>query len=186
MSGKVVNRKADLGDAVRRDNLETELFIIADLDRVWVELAVGPSDLPLIAEGQAVAVSAHGLAKRATGKIVFVSPILDQDTHSARVVADVANTDGNWRPGSLITASVAIEERSSPLTVPASAVQSINNEQIVFVRTAGGFEKRAVRVGQSDDRLTEMLAGVRAGKFVAVTNTFALKAELMKSSFAED
>src|SRR5262249_38596751 len=62
IGGRVVERKVDLGTAVGRDNLETELFVIVDLDRVWVELAVSPGDLPVIKEGQAVAVSARGIA----------------------------------------------------------------------------------------------------------------------------
>ena len=41
--------------------------------------------------GQTVSVAAHGLAYRAVGKIVFISPMLDRETHSARVVAEIAN-----------------------------------------------------------------------------------------------
>jgi hypothetical protein len=36
MSGRIVDRKVDLGAMIGRDNLETELFTIANLDRVWV------------------------------------------------------------------------------------------------------------------------------------------------------
>jgi cobalt-zinc-cadmium efflux system membrane fusion protein len=186
MAGQVIDRKVDLGAVVGRDNLETQLFTIADLERVWVELAVGPSDLPLVAKGQIVSVTAHGLTKRATGKIVFISPILDRDTHSARVVVEIANPDGNWRPGSLVTAAVSIDERKFRLTVPTSAVQSIGKAQVVFVRTPDGFEKRDVMIGQSDDRLFEILSGAHPGEIVAVTNTFALKAEFMKSNLAEE
>ena len=185
IAGRVVDRKVDLGAAVGRDQLETELFTIADLDRVWVDLAIGPSDLPLVREGQGVAVTAHGLSERALGKIVFISPMVDRETHSARVVAEIANADGNWRPGSLVHCSVAIAERLTPLSVPASAIQTIGTDRVVFVRTAQGFEKRAVMLGQSDERITEVLAGVQAGDIIAVTNTFALKAEFLKSS-AED
>ena len=148
MSGRIVDRKVDLGAAVGRDNLETELFTIADLDRVWVELAVSPTDLPLVQEGQTVSVAAHGLAYRAIGKIVFISPMLDRETHSARVVAEIANPDGNWRPGSLVHCTVAIEEHSAPLTVPASAIQTVDKGQVVFVRTTEGFEKRPIMLGQ--------------------------------------
>jgi cobalt-zinc-cadmium efflux system membrane fusion protein len=42
-----------------------------------------------------------------------------------------------------------------------------------------------VTIGRSDDRISEVLAGVRAGETIAVTNTFALKAELLKG-MAED
>jgi len=181
MSGRVVDRKVDLGAAVGRDNLETELFTVADLGRVWVELAVGPADLPIVAEGQTVSIAAHGLAKRAIGKIVFISPMMDKDTHAARVVAEIANPDGNWRPGSLVHAAVAIEERSAALAVPASAIQTMGKTRVVFVRTPGGFERRPVTLGGGDDRLFEVLSGVREGETIAVSNTFVLKAEFLKS-----
>src|ERR1700719_1462299 len=185
ISGRVVDRKVDLGAAVGRDNLETELFTVADLDRVWVELAVGPTNLQAVAEGQTVSIAAHGLSKRAVGKIVFISPIVDRDTHSARVVVEIANPDGNWRPGSLVHAAVAIEERSVALAVPVSAIQTIDKMRVLFVRTSEGFEKRRVMLGDGDDRLFEVLSGVRDGETIAVSNTFALKAEFLKS-LAED
>jgi membrane fusion protein, heavy metal efflux system len=185
IAGRVVDRKVDLGAAVGRDQLEAELFTIADLDRVWVDLAVSPTDLPLVREGQTVSVAAHGLAYRAIGKVVFISPMLDRETHSARIVAEIANPDGNWRPGSLVHCTVAIEERSAAVTVPASAVQTIGKDRVVFVRMTDGFEKRPVVLGESDDRSSEVRSGVRAGEIIAVTNTFALKAEFLKS-LAED
>ena len=185
ISGRVVERKVILGAAVGRDQLETELFTVADLDRVWVELAIGPSDLPMVMEGQSVSVAAHGLAYRANGNIVFISPMVDRETHSARVVAEIGNPDGNWRPGSLVHCTVTIEEHSAPLTVPASALQTVGKGPVVFVRTLEGFEKRPVTLGQSDGRISEVLAGVRAGETIAVTNTFALKAEFLKA-LAED
>jgi cobalt-zinc-cadmium efflux system membrane fusion protein len=185
ISGRVVDRKVYLGEVVGRDNLETELFTVADLDRVWVELAVSPTNLPIVAEGQTVSVAAHGLSKRAVGKIVFISPMVEKETHSARVVAEIANPDGNWRPGSLVHCTVAIEERTAPLTVPVSAIQTIGKARVVFVRMPDGFEKRAVTLGDGDDRLFEVLSGVREGEIIAVSNTFVLKAELLKS-LAED
>ncbi len=185
ISGRVVDRKVDLGAAVGRDNLESELFTVADLDRVWVELAVGPSDLPIVREGQGVSIAAHGLSTRAAGKIVFISPMLDRDTHSARVVAEIANPDGNWRPGSLVHATIAVEQRAVALAVPVSAVQTIDRAWAVFVRTPEGFDRRAVALGDGDDRLFEVLSGVRSGETIAVTNTFALKAELLKSLAGE-
>jgi cobalt-zinc-cadmium efflux system membrane fusion protein len=69
--------------------------------------------------------------------------------------------------------------------VPTSAVQTIGRGKVVFVRMGGGFEKRDVMLGQSDDRISEIVAGIRAEEMVAVTNTFALKAEFLKS-LAED
>jgi len=115
ISGRVAERKVELGTAVGRDNLETELFVIVDLAHVWVELSVSSPDLPMIREGQSVAVTLRGFPDATTGKIVFVSPLLDKDTRTARVVAAIENADGRWRPGSFITAAIAIDERAAPV-----------------------------------------------------------------------
>jgi membrane fusion protein, heavy metal efflux system len=42
-----------------------------------------------------------------------------------------------------------------------------------------------VTTGQSDDRIVEVVSGLHAGEVVAVSNTFLLKAELLKA-LAED
>jgi cobalt-zinc-cadmium efflux system membrane fusion protein len=185
ISGRVVERKVDLGVAVGRDNLETELFVIADLDRAWVELSVSPDDLPLMRQGLPVAITTRGVAEKAEGSIVFISPMLDKETRTARVVAEIANDSGIWRPGSFVTGAIAFDQKSVALTVPASAIQTIGAEQVAFVRTRDGFVKRPLVLGRSDDRIVEVVSGLRAGEMIAVTNTFALKAELLKAQ-AED
>jgi cobalt-zinc-cadmium efflux system membrane fusion protein len=185
MAGRVVERKVDLGMAVGRDNLETELFVIVDLDRVWVELAVSPTDLPAVKEGQPVSIAARGIAEKAEGKVMFITPLVDKESRAARVVAEIANESGAWRPGSFVTAAVATGEQAVSIAVPTNAIQTIGAGKAVFVRTTEGFEKRAVVTGRSDDRLAEVLTGLKAGETIAVTNTFLLKAEFLKSS-AED
>src|SRR5712691_11621555 len=177
MAGRIVERKVDLGTAVGRDNLETELFVVVDLDRVWVELAISPADLPAIKEGQAVSITARSIADKVDGKIVFISPLLDKDTRAARAVAEIDNSGGVWRPGSFITAAIAVDEQSAPLVVPTSALQTVDREQVVFVRNSEGFEKRQVALGRSDDRSAEIASGLRPGETIAVSNTFLLKAE---------
>jgi membrane fusion protein, heavy metal efflux system len=185
LAGRVVERKVDLGAAVGRDNLETELFVIADLDPVWVDLAISPADLPLIKEGQAVSITTRGVAASVEGKIVFIGPMLDKDSRSARAVAEIANHDGMWRPGSFVTAAIAFAEQPVTLGIPTTAVQNIGAATVVFVKVSEGFQKRQVVLGQSDERTAEVLSGLRPGEVIAVTNTFLLKAELLKA-LAED
>jgi cobalt-zinc-cadmium efflux system membrane fusion protein len=185
IAGQVVERKVDLGTAVGRDNLETELFVIVDLERVWVEMAVSPSDLPAVKVGQPVSITARAVPGKAEGKVAFISPLVDRDSRSARVVTNIANGDGVWRPGSFITATIAVGEQSVAVAVPVSAIQTISDQKVVFVRTPEGFEKRPVTLGRTDDRLAEVVAGLESGVTIAVSNTFLLKAELLKAS-AED
>lgn len=180
ISGRVAERKVETGTAVGRDNLETELFVIVDLSRVWVELAVSSTDLPLVKEGQSVEVALRGVPETGAGSIVFVSPLLDKETRAARVVASLPNSDGRWRPGSFVTAAIAVERRDVAVAVPFAAVQIVDGRKVVFVRTNQGFERREVALGRRDGPVVEIASGLAAGDTVAVSNTFSLKAELSK------
>jgi len=179
IAGRLVERKVELGTAVGRDNLETELFVIVDLSKVWVELSVSSADLPLVREKQGVDITARaGQAGKA--QIVFVSPLLDKETRAARVVAALENPDRTWRPGTFVTAAIGLAQKQAAVVAPAAAIQTFDGRKIVFVRTADGFEKRDVNLGERDGGFVEVLSGLSAGETIAATNTFSLKAELSK------
>jgi len=78
-----------------------------------------------------------------------------------------------------------VEEQAVPLVIPTSAIQTMDNEKVVFVRTPEGFERRPVGLGRNDDRFVEVVTGLRSGEVIAGINTFPLKAQLMKA-LAED
>lgn len=180
LAGRVVERKVDLGAPVGGEGQEKELYVIADLSSVWIELSVPTGDLPTIREGQEVAISS-GSGAPSKGRIVFVSPILNQETRSARVIASVENKDLAWRPGSYVTAQVTVAEETVDLRLPRAALQTIAGEQVVFVRNDAGFEKREVALGKTDDASAEVVFGLDPGDRVAVANSFLLKAELGKA-----
>jgi cobalt-zinc-cadmium efflux system membrane fusion protein len=182
ISGRVVERKTDIGASVGREGDPSELYTVADLSTVWVEIAVPTADLEPIRDGQRVIITkGRDTGKQSDGRIVFISPILNQETRSARVIASVDNADLFWRPGSYVTAQITIDEQPVEVRVPRTAIQTIDGEQTVFVRTDGGFEKRVVVLGKEDDQAVEVVFGLLPGDQVAVANTFLLKAELGKA-----
>jgi membrane fusion protein, heavy metal efflux system len=180
LAGRVTDRRIDLGGAVAPD---TDAFVVADLSVVWVEMAIPAADLAFVREGQAVTVSG-GAEPPGEGRIIFVSPVLDTQTRTARAVAELPNPDGTWRPGAFVTAGIATEERAVEVLVPVEALQTLEGETIVFVRTEEGFEKREVVLGRRDERGAEVVFGLDAGERVATANSFVLKAELGKSEAA--
>lgn len=186
ISGKIVERRVDLGALVGREGIESELFVIIDLSEVWVELAIPPSLLSQIREGQDVTILASEKIEAAQARIMFVSPLLDKDTRSARVIALLPNPEETWRPGSFVTAQIALTGAPAAILVPENAVQTIKGEAVVFVRTGDGFVVRPVKAGRAGGRSVEIVTGLSAGESVAVTNTYTLKAELGKAETGHD
>ncbi|MBK3402649.1 efflux RND transporter periplasmic adaptor subunit [Methylorubrum populi] len=185
LGGRIVERRVDLGAAVGRDNLETELYSVVDLSKVWVDLAVTPGDLPLVREGQIVTVRTQATDEQAEGRIVFIGPVLDQNTRAARVVAELPNPDEHWRPGTFVAAEIAVSDKPIRVLVRSEAIQTVDGKPTVFVEVDAGFAVRPVTVGRSDDRSVEITAGLEPGETIAVVNSFTLKAELGKAA-AED
>lgn len=178
IAGKVVDRRVNPGSPVQP---ETEVFVLADMSKVWVEMAVPPAELGLVKEGQPVRIVYGDDDRTGHGRVIFISPLLDNQTRSARVVAEIDNADGVWRPGTFVTAAIAVEESMVGLAVPRSALQTIGGENVVFVRTGEGFEKREVVLGKGDSTSVETTSGLNANEEIAVSNSFLLKAELGKS-----
>jgi cobalt-zinc-cadmium efflux system membrane fusion protein len=181
IAGRVAERRVELGSLVGREGQESELFVIANLDVVWADLAVPPSELASIHEGQQITIATGTGGEPSPAKIMFVSPLLEKDTRAARVVASVDNAALKWRPGSFITAEIPTDATPAAIVVPKTALQYLKGDTVVFVRTADGFEARKVSIGGQDERLAEVTAGLAAGERIATTNTFTLKADLGKA-----
>lgn len=180
ISGRVIERKVDLGAPVGGDQQEKEVYVIADLSSVWVELVVSNSDLAFVKEGDSITVIGAGQAK-AIGRLLFVSPVASKDTRSTRVIVTLENADRQWRPGAFASAEIPIDRRSVGLLLPRTAVQTIEGKPTVFVRVPDGFEARGIDTGAQTEEVVEVTAGLRPGETVALTNTFVLKSDLGKA-----
>jgi membrane fusion protein, heavy metal efflux system len=185
IGGQVVERKVDQGASVGQEGDPSELYTIADLSSVWVELAVPTADLEAVEVGQRVLISGADKRKRGEGRIIFVGPLLNQETRSARVIAEIDNKQQSWRPGSFVTAEIVIEEHQVQLQLPRAALQTIEGKRVAFVRTPEGFASREIKIGKANDEAVEITAGLSIGEQIAVSNTFLLKAELGKAEAAQ-
>jgi cobalt-zinc-cadmium efflux system membrane fusion protein len=177
--GRVIERRVDLGAPVGGDQQEKEVYVIADLSSVWVELIASAPDLALLKEGDSIAIedSTH---TKAVGKTIFISPMVSKDTRTTRVIVSLDSVDGRWRPGSFVSANIPLEQRAVGLLLPRSSLQMIDGKPTVFVRAPEGFDARAVQTGTVTEEAVEVVAGLKPGEIVAVLNTFVLKSELGK------
>ncbi len=176
IDGVVIERELTLGEFVDTSH---KAFTVADLSVLWVETAIAPDDLQKVKEGQAAIITAGG--REAEGKLVFVSPVINPDTRSAKAIIELQNTEGTWRSGDYANAAILTDTQNAGLVIPENAVQTIEGKTVVFVKTKDGFEKRNIATGKKDGRNVEVSSGLSAGEVIATGNTFVLKAEAGKS-----
>ncbi len=104
VGGTVVAKHVNEGAYVHTG---TRIYTVADLDRVWLELAAYESDLPWIHYGQEVrfTTEAHP-GETFSGRISFIAPFLDERSRTVAVRVDVDNTRGWLKPGLFVRAVV--------------------------------------------------------------------------------
>ena len=180
--GVVVEKHIVLGEAVKDD---TEVFVVADLSSVWVNVRVYQKDLSVVHKGLPVVFSVGHSISMAKGKIAWVSPQIDEHTRTAKARVVLPNTDGHWRPGLFVTAKIAVDEIEVPLLVPKVALQTVEDRLSVFVKTDEGFEPRPVMLGRSTEIYAEVTKGLQSGQQYVTKGAFTLKAELGKEAFGD-
>lgn len=176
ISGQVIARHITPGELIGSDQ---EVYVIADLDTVWAEIYVFSQDRPHVKQGQPVTLKTNN-GQTVQANVVYLSPMIDNETRTSKAIALVDNSSGIWLPGTFAQAELIAEEYAVQLMVPKEAVQTIENENTVFVATSEGFSVRPVTIGRTDEVRCEILHGLNSGEPVAVRNTFLLKAELLK------
>jgi len=177
--GMIVERHLSLGEAVQAN---ANVITLSDLSTVWAEIVVSAKDLNTVKAGTSATVKAASFESQAQGKISYVGSLLGEQTRTATARVTLANPDNAWRPGLFVNVEIVSGEVNAPVTVNTDAIQSIENKNMVFVRTEEGFKAVPVETGRSDGKFVEITKGLEAGTRYASKGSFVLKSELGKAS----
>lgn len=180
LTGRIVESKVKRGETVESSDT---LFVVADLSKVWVELAVYERDLPAVREGDEVEVRIPSAGQPPImGRIAHISELIDHETRSAHVRVEVDNATARLRPGLSVVGVVhASGPRQSLLVVPRRAVTRVDGKPTVFLEVSEGVvEPRPVELGAEDVDSVAVLSGLEAGDKVVAAGVLALKAEVFR------
>ena len=201
VGGTVVHKQAVEGAYVGEGQ---PLLTVADLGVVWVELDAFERDLMWLAPGRPASFTVTALPGREfTGTVVFVDPVLEGDSRTAKVRLEAENPEGLLRPGMLargvVTAALGdqglpgrtmtghtmtdktLTQPRLPLVVPASAPLLTGERAVVYVRKPGDepvFSGRQVVLGPRAGDWYVVREGLAEGELVVTNGAFKLDSAL--------
>jgi cobalt-zinc-cadmium efflux system membrane fusion protein len=181
-NGTIIEKHMTHGEVVREDD---DIFVIANLDTVWVDLRVPQKDVCSIKKGQEVTISGNANATEAEGIIDYVHPLIDEKTRTKLVRVVLDNTSGLFQPGTFVTADVLVEKCNAKVVVAKSVIQDVDGKSCVFVHNGQGFLPRPVTIGRSNTGHVEITAGLETGEIIVTQNSFRIKAQLEKAAGGE-
>ncbi|MFO1372417.1 MAG: efflux RND transporter periplasmic adaptor subunit [Candidatus Competibacteraceae bacterium] len=166
------------------------LTTIVQLDPMWINFGVGENEvLKLRAQQEAGQLKGPGLSKVAVdviladgstypqkGRIIFVDPVVNAETGTYNIRAEVPNSDNQLRPGQFVRVQLKGAFRPNAIMVPQVAVMQGPSGKFVFVvgpdNTA---QPKPVQVGEWYGDQWIINSGLEAGDRVVVEGAVRLQ-----------
>jgi HlyD family secretion protein len=173
-AGMITHRNVEPGETVSSSS-STALFMLSQVEDVYVELVVPAQHRSELQLGQEAAVTVDGLPGQTfRGRIEEIRPAADAASRTFGVRVQVPNPQGILRPGMFGRGAIVVGVRRNVLQIPEEAPMTASSGSVVFIVRDGRAIRQAVTLGVHHDGLVEVVSGLADGDKVVVQGQDAL------------
>lgn len=189
ISGIISKKDLVVGENVQ---LADQLFIIDQLDQLWLEFIAPSADFASIAPNQQIEFKSLQTGNMFKAQIQSLNSEADAQTGRLQVRAKVLSDAVELRPNLMVNVQLQQNGSIQALRVLKSAIQSIEGKNAVFVAHEHDkkieFIAQPVVLGQvsSDGQWVEIQSGLTQGQQYAAQGSFLLKSELEKGEASHE
>jgi RND family efflux transporter MFP subunit len=164
--GTITARHKSAGDTVTSMPV-TPILGIVDTDHLEVKLSVPEAIEGFARPGALVAGQSTLGGQKFEAKVRVKGAVIDPQTRSVEVLADVVKSEGTLRAGAVVTVDLGSFGGEGDVFIPASALQREGEQAFVLVVASGKAERRDVRANAVHPG-TVMVAGLAPDAAVVV------------------
>lgn len=156
--------------AGKRINAGEKLFKIFETSTLKVEVRVLENDVASINVGSFVEVNINSLPnEKFTGRVANISPHIDTETKTCKVIVEMKNMNDKIKPGMFATVNIQAATYKNRLLAPIEALVVRDNRNLVFVAVDGLAKWEYFDLGEKNDRYIEITSdNIKAGDEVVV------------------
>lgn len=158
---------------------KSELYQLADLSKIWVQVDVYEYELPWVRIGDVAQITLKSIPGRTfEGTVAYIYPYAEAKTRTIKVRLELDNPDLVLKPDMFADVTLNTGLQKEAVVLPdAAIVRSGEREQVFVVREPGKFEPREVTLGQSSEGWVQVIDGVKAGEEVVSSALFLIDSE---------
>jgi len=170
---------ASEGDYVKQGQ---PILKVSNLNSVWAEFDAYENQISEFQKGQQIKVTTNAYPNKEFDVTVsFIDPVLNTQTRTVTVRANLKNNNGIFNPGMFVTGKVKGKSNASEshLTIPASAVMWTGERSLVYIKTNPNepiFEMREVTLGNRNGDAFTVVSGLQYGEEIVTNGTFTVDA----------
>lgn len=156
----------------------TALLLPEQGDHAWVYAQIYEYESPFVKIGQIIEITSPAFpGKTFQGTVFSVDSVLNPESRSLRVRADVKNPGGFLKP-EMFADAVIKSDLGIKLVIPKEAVLNTGTRRLVFVKTGPGrYEPREVKIGAEGDDNVEITEGLKEKEEVVSSANFLIDSE---------
>jgi cobalt-zinc-cadmium efflux system membrane fusion protein len=167
LAGTVLQRKIGPGQYVSAGAGDSDpVFLIGDTSKVWIVAYVRETDVAKVRIGERLTFKVLTQPDRVfETRIDYVAPGIDPDSRRLLVRASVDNADGLLKPEMFASVTIVTSDGRPTPAVPLDAViYEGSNARVWVVGDDHSVELRQIKLGQSSERMIQVLDGLQAGE----------------------
>jgi cobalt-zinc-cadmium efflux system membrane fusion protein len=167
LAGTVLQRKIGPGQYVSAGAGDSDpVFLIGDTSKVWIVAYVRETDVAKVRIGERLTFKVLTQPDRVfETRIDYVAPGIDPDSRRLLVRASVDNADGLLKPEMFASVTIVTSDGRPTPAVPLDAViYEGSNARVWVVGDDHSVELRQIKLGQSSERMIQVLDGLHAGE----------------------
>jgi len=183
IAGVISQKDLVVGENVQ---LADQLFVIDQLDQLWLEFIAPSSEFAEIVPNQSIEFKSLQTGNVFKAQIQSLNSQADVQTGRLQVRAKVLSNAAELRPNLMVNVQLQQQQAQQGLRILTSAVQQVEGKSTVFVANQHGqkveFMPQVVTLGarSSDGKWIEVQSGLNKGQQYAAQGSFLLKSELEK------
>lgn len=171
--GLISLRKVSKGEYVTPGQ---PLVSLVAVNPMRVEFRVPEVFVAGLAVGQSVEVTLDAIpGEEFTGTVFAVSPEVDVNGRSIKVVASLPNDSGKLRPGLFARVTLNLETINNALMLQEEALVPQGDKQLVYVLEEGKVVIKPVTTGVRERGRVQVLSGIQAGDIVVTAGQLKLR-----------
>jgi RND family efflux transporter MFP subunit len=168
VNGVVSERLVQRGEFIREN---TQITTIVQLNPLQLRTAVQEKFSNLIRPNLPVQFAVESYpGQMFTGRIINISPSIDQQTRTFPVEVQVENANRKLKPGFFAKGVILTERDNNVMALPEDAVSTLAGVSSVFVIDNGVIRQQSVTLGAHEGKFFEILDGLMGNEMVAISN----------------
>jgi membrane fusion protein (multidrug efflux system) len=174
IAGAVAERLVQPGEFIKED---TPVITLVQMDPLKVSTAAQEKYAGVIKPGMPIQFSVESYPNDMfRGRIVSVSPSVDQSTRTFAVEAELPNADHRLKPGFFAKGVILTRVDPDVIAAPDDAISTLAGVSTVFIVENEKIRPQNVTIGVRKGNLIEVIEGLHGNETLATSNLSQLSA----------